>query len=541
MDSQKRPRKLTLLKQNSSSTLGTGWDDSYLSQVSSPSKKKSRDGIRVSNSSNIHRNGNFKPNSLSSSHNNPFRSRIDLLSMDLKAQIQAIKAHLSQKTSFLDKFRREFCQSTSIDLTQYGTSSFSPFLESTFFHALDPIAMESLRGKVIAAVDGGTGVREYLGLDITLIKVALVIYDFADPFHPNISYYPMLENDENYSLYTDFGANRASNVGALVNFRRILAENTIVLQMLENVNPLPDVIILDGSLQIPPVANFYTLIHSHPKLCYNVFDSYRRLYERCNRKGIALIGSVKDSKIPQLRDLILRALPFYLKAFFSAGQGNSLLTVNYRQRLQGFSDYELLFQILEPSFRTAIVHQQKDFRLNPPSLSNFSASVNNPSDSEGIHALSQLFGIKFPYEIMYTYLRFSKQDLPLRFEFLVNPKSTNQQNISMFHESIQILSPISVIESQCTLPLPQIEAHLRAHLPPQELEMIVKPITAQFNVPLQGGYDNFSSAEVPPVASLKHSETFPVDSSEISSPITSGASTFSPFFEKRHVRLDQLF
>ncbi len=543
MDSLERPRKLTLLKQNSSSPSSANWDETYLSQISPQHRKKPRDVNLVSNSSTIQERGKNPLISPNSSRKSPFRSRIDLLSLDLKAQIQTIKTHLSLKNSFLDIFRSDFCQNSSIDLTQYGNASFKPFIESTIFHPLVPIAMESLRGKIIAAVDGGTGVREYLGLDITLIKVALVIYDFADPFHPSISYYPILENDENYSLFTDFGVNRSSNMGALVNFRRILAENTIVLQMLENVNPTPDLIILDGSLQIPPISNFYTLIHSHPKLCYEVFESYRRLYALCHDHGISLIGSVKDSKVPQFRDLIIRALPFYLKTFFSAGRGNSLLTVNYRKHLQGFSDYELLFQVLEPTFRTAIVHQRKDFRLNPPSLSNFSTSSQQSSDSDAILAISRLFGVKFPYEIMYSYLRFSKQDLPLRFEFLVHPNSTIPQNVSNFHKAIQILSPISVIESQCTLPLPQIEAHLRAHLPPRELDMIVEPLIAQFNIPLQGKYNKYSSvdAAIPSSIGSNTSANSQITSPVIDSEISSDVFPYSPFFEKRHVRLDQLF
>ncbi|MHA1673990.1 MAG: DNA double-strand break repair nuclease NurA [Promethearchaeota archaeon] len=543
MDSHERPRKLTLHKQNSSPPSSANWDETYLSQISPNHRKKPRDVNFVSNSSTIQERGKNTLISPNSSRNSPFRSRIDLLSLDLKAQIQTIKTHLSLKNSFLDIFRSDFCQNSSIDLTKYGNKSFKPFLESTIFHPLDPIAMENLRGKIIAAVDGGTGVREYLGLDITLIKVALVIYDFADPFHPAISYYPILKNDENYSLFTDFGVNRTSNMGALVNFRRILAENTIVIQMLENVNPTPDLIILDGSLQIPPISNFYALIHSHPKLCYDVFESYRRLYTLCHDNDISLIGSVKDSKIPQFRDLIIRALPFYLKTFFSAGQGNSLLTVNYRRHLQGFSDYELLFQVLEPSFRTAIVHQKKDFRLNPPSLSNFSASNLQSSESDDIYALSRLFGVKFPYGIMYSYLRFSKQDLPLRFEFLVHPNSSIQQNLSLFHEAIRILSPISVIESQCTLPLPQIEAHLRAHLPPRDLDMIVKPLTAQFNIPLQEKHNRNSSVNAATTSSVgsNPSANPQIITPVIDSEISSGISTYSPFFEKRHVRLDQLF
>ena len=199
-----------------------------------------------------------------------------------------------------------------------------------------------------------------------------------------------------------------------------------------------------------------------------------------------------------------------------------------------------------------------DFRLNPPSLSNISDTSQKSSDSADIMALSHLFGVKFPYEVLYSYFRFSKQDLPLRFEFLVHPNSTISQNLSLFHEAIRMLSPISVIESQCTLPLPQIEAHLRAHLPPRELDMIVVPLTAQFNVPLQGRYiNNFPvdtvlpssvgssiAANSPEISPKISPGISPGISSVVDSEISSGVSPYSPyspFIEKRHVRLDQLF
>ncbi|MCF2139551.1 MAG: DNA double-strand break repair nuclease NurA [Candidatus Lokiarchaeota archaeon] len=515
------------------------WEESYFSPVStSQSKSYKKNNLE---------NENFSNYPLQYFKKKSFHSRIELLSLDLQAQIQAIRTHLEERRKFLDVFCSEFCFHPFLDLTQYGKSTFHPFTESTFFQPLPNTAipdMKILKGKKIAAVDGGLGIREYQGLDLTLIKAVVVEYDFTEPSHPKISYFPAVEKDENFTLYSDFGIHRSQNLSAVANFRRILAENSMIIQYIEKCahesslipnseNSFPNIIILDGSVHLPPSSRFYGIIQKFPQLCLDVIYSYHHLYDLCATNNIALIGSVKDSRTNQLRDLIIRSLPILLKKLNTTRvnlSGPSLMQFNFRKELMAFSDYELLYRIMHPGSRTVIIQENREFKINPPSLSTITQDFNCAPNKNETQLISLLFSIKIKYHVLYSYLRLSSSDLPVRFEMFCPSQLNLSEYQKKFIEIINQLTPLAVIEPQCTLPLPQIEAHLRAHLSEKDVEFILKPLLTQLNFP-----------EAKLINHINHLDIIHKEQNNYLSKPLSTISFQPPFLENRHERLDTIF
>lgn len=478
-----------------------------------------------------------------------FHSKIDLLSIDLQSQIRTIQSHVADQQSFLARFRQDFCFNPQLDLRTYSFPHQTAFTEHHMIHPISTSTIAQLQGLRIAAVDGGLGSREYLGLDLTLIKVAVVLYDFADPDHPQIGYFPPLEEDAKYTLYTDMGKNRDSNMGNLTNLRRILSENAILIKMLRNKAFLPNIILLDGSVFLPPESYLQSMTLDHAELVFQVMESYSTLFQLCAHHRIELLGSVKDSKATHLRDLILRSLPFFIKSYPTL---QSLYTVNFRVQLPHFTDFELVMQLLEPLQRSCMQYHSQSYRALWILVLKSLQEAKSPLLAN--YNLEQLHKMTWNFDYLSVYLRFSAYDLPMRFEMVCSPPldtfhsqknlhtrhspfaqvtEKNSKDSTMLAPNVPInvqnalshlpdilshLTPLSTINPQCTLPLPQIEAHLQAHLKDDEFNLILDQIVASYR-----------SSVIATLPTTSNS------SSAVS------ATFFHPFLEKRHSRLDQLF
>lgn len=502
-----------------------------------------------------------------------FHSRRDLFSIDIKNQISEIKAYLDEKMQFLESFYQEICCHPLLDLLKSNSESNNPFKESSFFSPLNENRREklkNLKGLIVAAVDGGLGIREFHGLDLTLIKSVVVEYDFKNPLHPKIGYFPSRESDANFALYTDYGLKRSKNVSALASFRRILAENTMIFNYIiqklkeksneygeikkddSDFEKLPSteapfrskmIIILDGSIHLPPNQHFYFLINTFPKLCLEVIESYRLLYELCSRYKIWLVGSVKDSRTSQMRDLIVKNFPSFLKMLnlkYDSSVKNSFLQYNYRQQFLEFSDYELLYRIMRPGTRTVIIKDSRNFRINLPSLSSLPFQNHNEARIEQEKVISNLLKTQINYSVLYSYVRLSSRDLPLRFELYCPDSKDNEMTQTDLANVIELLAPISSIEPSCTLPLPQIEAHLRAHLSEKEVDFILNPLITHLN----NDHSVLHKSEGMLIKNKNPRKTSQ-KSSELEN-IHTGTTDFSdleqlPIISSRHSRLDLLF
>ena len=408
------------------------------------------------------------------------------------------------KEQFLKIFLNAFKKSHNLDLTTFSSPDFKPFFEPNLIYPVSPYSISQLRGLRIAAVDGGLGLRQYLGVQLTLIKVTVVLYDF-DSYDgsPSIRNFPPIYNDEYYSLFSD-DLPISENLGrTLAGLRRTLAENSMLLNFLRSESNLPDLVLLDGSL-LPPPPLIYQKNTEIINQYYNAsIESYKELYEFCNENNIILIGSVKDSRSSMFRDLLNRALPFFIAHNSSL---KSLQEIPYRKHLKFFTDSEFLFKIIPPKHRSTV------FCINP-SISKMFHENNSSFEKIGI------FG---------SYVQISPYDVPVRFEFLSNTDSAYV--IKRINLIANILFPISQINPQCTIPLPQIEAHIRAHLPDTEIELITNQLESQFKI------KHLSSLERKMNISENKNENS--ENIEISLPFKS---YFGTFLTKRHEKLDNLF
>ncbi|MHA1562612.1 MAG: hypothetical protein ACTSPA_10855 [Promethearchaeota archaeon] len=181
-----------------------------------------------------------------------FFSKDQLLSLNLSNHAERIFKNIQGKEQFLNIFLNAFKKSQNMDLTTFSSPEYKPFFEPNLINPVSPYSISQLRGLRIAAVDGGLGLRQYLGVQLTLIKVTVVLYDF-DSFDgsPSIRNFPPIYNDEYYSLFSD-DLPISENLGrTLAGLRRTLAENSMLINFLRSESNLPDLVLLDGSL-LPP-------------------------------------------------------------------------------------------------------------------------------------------------------------------------------------------------------------------------------------------------------------------------------------------------
>jgi len=422
-----------------------------------------------------------------------FFSKDQLLSLNLSNHAEKIYKNIQGKEQFLSIFLNAFKKSPKLDLTTFSSPHFKPFYEPNLINPVSPYTITQLRGLKIAAVDGGLGLRQYLGVQITLIKVTVVLYDF-DSYDgtPSIKNFPPIYNDEYYSLFSD-DLPISENLGrTLAGLRRSLAENSMLLNFLRSESNLPDLVLLDGSLLPPPPL----IYQKNPEIINQFYDacisSYEELYEFCNEHNIILIGSVKDSRSTMFRDLLNRALPFLIAKYSSL---KCLQEIPYRKHLKYFTDSEFLFKIIPPKHRSPV------FCIDSDVLKMYNS---NKTSIEKIG----IFG---------SYVQISPYDVPVRFEFLSKIDSVYvKKRINLI---ANILFPISQINPQCTIPLPQIEAHIRAHLPDTEIELITNQLESQFQI--------------------KHISSLEKKTQNIQD--LQFKSYFGTFLTKRHEKLDKLF
>ncbi len=433
-----------------------------------------------------------------------FFSKDQLLSLNLSNHAEQIFKNIQGKEQFLNIFLNAFKKSQKIDLSTFSSPDFKPFFEPKLIIPVSPYSISQLRGLRIAAVDGGLGLRQYLGVQLTLIKVTVVLYDFNSyGGTPSIRNFPPIYNDEYYSLFSD-DLPISENLGrTLAGLRRTLAENSMLLNFLRSESNLPDLVLLDGSLLPPPPL----IYQKNPEIINQFYDacieSYEELYEFCNEHNIILIGSVKDSRSTMFRDLLNRALPFLIAHYSSL---KSLQDIPYRKHLKSFTDSEFIFKIIPPKHRSPV------YCIDPDISRRFN-KINTSIKKIGV------FG---------SYVQISPYDIPVRFEFLSKLDSDYiKKRINLI---ANILFPISQINPQCTIPLPQIEAHIRAHLPDTEIELITNQLESQFKIKHLSSLEKNINA-----APTKNNMPKGFDSS------LPFKSYYGTFLTKRHEKLDKMF
>lgn len=437
-----------------------------------------------------------------------FYSKNDLLNVSLHHHIMYLKAHLNDKAEFMKNFRENFIKNPNLDCQIFQSSNVRVFYEKKFQYRLPEVAISDLKGLRITAVDGGVGIEEYLGLTLTMIKVAVVNYNFNFRSHPNINKFPPPQRDENYAFFSDVGDKSHDKPRKLANLRRVLAENTLLLQFLQSTASLPDLVILDGSIFPPPKTASSIQQSELHELYQSCISSYLKLYSFCENNGIFLIGSVKDTKTAVLRNILLRAFPSYLG---NIEQMDDFYHINYRDLLKNYIDSELVYHALPPHHRTLLFQYSFGLDLKymyPESIQNYFRHT----------------------PVVASYCQISKYDLPLRIE-LLQPSDENSLK-DRFLKILKLILPLSKITPECSLPLPQIEAHLQAHIREEEMALVSQMFENQFRI------SHFKDQNQP-----QHcpSNKQPLPNDYINSNFSDTKEWLGTFFKPRHDRLDRIF
>lgn len=454
-----------------------------------------------------------------------FSSKADLLAVNLDAHIDKVYEFQKDKERFFAVLRQALTGSTPVDFGSYGSPEYSPFKEGSFCQPISPYSFPQFNGLRIAAVDGGLAIRKHLGLQFSLVKAALVVYKFNATPKPVINYFPPLKDNNFYQFFTDIGVFKSDSGAQLAGLRRATAENQMVLKYLTSTPELPDILILDGSI-LPPPAPFLlqknAVIMESYRECLRTYIS---IYKKCEARGVLLVGSVKDSYSTNFRDLLLRALPIFLKKYPAL---SGLRRFPYRQFLTNFTDSDLIYNLLPGKTRSCIFRYRKNLQgsqkkdivngMGAPGAHN----PGSPQESDpGLFTADQSeFGSflrKAQLDVYASYMQVTKMDEPLRLEFIgPNDGGELQRRMELI---ASLLYPLSAINPSCTLPVPQIEAHNVSHLPDQELDVITNQLEREYFIRY------FAHNPLP-------REEFDISGS--------GPSLNRPFWSKRHDRMDSI-
>jgi hypothetical protein len=180
---------------------------------------------------------------------------------------------------------------------------------------------------------------------------------------------------------------------------------------------------------------------------------------------------VKDSITDSFRNLLNRGFPTYLRKYPEMAP---FYDVQYRQIFQRFTDVELIYKLLPDNTRSTVFR----YDIEHPLEESFKIVCNKPGFNENTQ--SQSIDLENYLKIYASYFQFGQLDIPLRIEFLA------KDDLSEIESRIQLISriipPISRPNPTCTIPIPQIEAHLRVHLREQEMDLFVNQLHRDFKI-----------------------------------------------------------
>ncbi|MHA1371101.1 MAG: DNA double-strand break repair nuclease NurA [Promethearchaeota archaeon] len=321
-------------------------------------------------------------------------------------------------------------------------------MESRLFQKINLHGLGSIR---IAAVDGSILRESMLGVDLIATKYRGVVFRFFNNKPPHVKYFPRAKN-ENLNLSMFIQDSSTLDIDFYMNAKRMLGELNLVHDILVQ-EPNIDLMIIDGSLCIPPLF-LQPLIHrSHLKTCLEISDLLIRILDICERKNVLLVGVVKDSMKRTIVDILGNLISIegvsneFFKPFFD---------FNYRRVLATLKDYEFFFRFLKAGERSFI----------------YKSSLSSGLTSKGTEFESYMENHNLG---LFSYLiKPVPMDIPLRVDFIVQDEKNKVFRYARRTESL--LYPVSKIMIDYSEPSPQFEAHRRVKIPEHEFKAIIEII-----------------------------------------------------------------
>ncbi|MHA1728420.1 MAG: DNA double-strand break repair nuclease NurA, partial [Promethearchaeota archaeon] len=226
-----------------------------------------------------------------------------------------------------------------------------------------------------------------------------------------------------------------------------------------------DIFILDGSILTEPLNLILLQNDALIEKYLSLILEYKKLYSLCNKKNILLVGVIKDTRSSTFRKVLMRKLPHLIKKF---AEIRGITSINYRKLMNYFSDLDLFLQMLDVGERSC------SFSINSPRNSWIPRQLDLLKNE--LQTKNDFLG---DYKFFAYYLRPVKFDLPLRVEFCMKNNEISPDTIqSLIQTKVNkissIIMPLSSKLDTFGLPIPQIEAHMRAKLSEEDLKIIVR-------------------------------------------------------------------
>lgn len=320
-----------------------------------------------------------------------------------------------------------------------------------------PVKLTSIKGLKIAAVDGSLVTKKFQGIDLIFLKSIVVKYFFTNPHSAEISYYPDVSGYNNYSIQTNYFNINENGIDLTGSLEQTFMEINQLNSMLKDSDEYIDLIILDGSILVSPINLLFSQNYEISKRYDRVLKEYRRLYRKCQENNITLVGSIKDTRTAALANTLTQTIQMLIsgkKILYD------FLKVNYRELIKYFTDYDLFSRVLDVGERTCV------FRCN--------TDIDKIRDTN----IKKNIPNYFPVDFYAFYLKNVPYDNAIRLEFFMN-ESDDLVRISKKADLIaSIIYPLSNLNKNYGLPIPQIEAHKRAVFKSDEINLIFNSLKA---------------------------------------------------------------
>ncbi len=366
-------------------------------------------------------------------------------------ELEAKKSHLMKAFHYMKSF---------IEVDSNLSKFFSPeeIPDDKLVYTVAPKPLSNIN---IAAIDGSFVRKSYINFEFSLFRAISVIYSFSDA-GIDIEYYPEKNGMQNYRLSRVLNNTPDQIATSQVSIDRAFMEITLVNDLITKYKKKIDMVILDGSILTEPL-NLLSNSSQNNELMIkysNLVKEYKKLYNLCDIRKIDLVGVVKDTRSSTFRKLLSRRIPQILTKM----NDSYVVQFDYRKLLQYFSDLDLFHRFLGVGERSCTF--------------SISSSGNSwiPRQLEILNTeLNLEKNFLIDYKFYACYMKPVAYDFPIRIEFHQNKHNINPTQLQSKTQRIcEHLLPLCSKFEDFAVPIPQIEAHLRAKLSINDLNMIIQ-------------------------------------------------------------------
>ncbi|MFX0002090.1 MAG: DNA double-strand break repair nuclease NurA [Candidatus Hodarchaeota archaeon] len=318
----------------------------------------------------------------------------------------------------------------------------------------------NIRGLNVVSVDGSSVTKKYADVDFSFLKAIAVKYYFRKNHVANIAYFPDLNGFNNYLVQSNFLNRDEIAVETKISIDMTFMEINLLNNMIEKSSDI-DMIIIDGSIVIMPINLVFTKDLEISKMYDKLLKEYQKLYLNCKEKGILLIGSIKDTRTSALCHLLRDSIQL-LKP--NQTRLTDFIKADYRKVIEYFSDLDLFNRIMKKSERTCIFNCKRE--------------IDKIRDT----GIKKEIPYYFPLSFYAFYLKTVQYDTPCRIEFFMEETHSFKKASEKADLITSIILPISNLNENYGLPIPQVEAHKRAVFKATEVDLLLNNLTRTLNL-----------------------------------------------------------